>query len=453
MPMALGIAVLRGLEKKPFSKRIVAGISLALISFAVMVVDIQRSIKQEDPAAYAAKILVLRSRRIAELAASIEAISFQFFMNRLLNTTLSAYVNDAERYDISKWNTVFSQHMEGLAQTVPEIEDAIFFAIPDPNKIPLMMTDSLTRATYQPVRSIIMQKAIAASGKSVWDVCMGASESAAQNVNKLLVCARLITNIDTHVPLGVLVLLVNPDRIARAVSGSSWDEDANAAPKTDYTLLIDENSKILVSASLSQIGLQAQAQVPGFSEHFPLNKAASPSGKYKARALSGAKATQGLFWVIYERVPDRLWTLVSILPVSVDPLPLFFRIFIIAGFAASVWLILSVLRGGEATPDQSQPPAQHLEAIPDWFKALAPREKVVMVLLLKGLSNKEIAYHLAIREQTVKNYLHGIYKKLGVQDRFSALLLMQNAHLNIETIKDYAEKNPSEFSVSIDILA
>lgn len=50
MPMALGIAVLRGLEKKPFSKRIVAGISLALISFAVMVVDIQRSIKQEDPA-------------------------------------------------------------------------------------------------------------------------------------------------------------------------------------------------------------------------------------------------------------------------------------------------------------------------------------------------------------------------------------------------------------------
>jgi len=112
-----------------------------------------------------------------------------------------------------------------------------------------------------------------------------------------------------------------------------------------------------------------------------------------------------------------------------------------------------VLRGGEATPDQSQPPAQHLEAIPDWFKALAPREKVVMVLLLKGLSNKEIAYHLAIREQTVKNYLHGIYKKLGVQDRFSALLLMQNAHLNIETIKDYAEKNPSEFSVSIDILA
>jgi len=127
MPMALGIAVLRGLEKKPFSKRIVAGISLALISFAVMVVDIQRSIKQEDPAAYAAKILVLRSRRIAELAASIEAISFQFFMNRLLNTTLSAYVNDAERYDISKWNTVFSQHMEGLAQTVPEIEDAIFF--------------------------------------------------------------------------------------------------------------------------------------------------------------------------------------------------------------------------------------------------------------------------------------------------------------------------------------
>jgi hypothetical protein len=45
----------------------------------------------------------------------------------MLYRLLLDYVMSAETYDISSWNTVFSSFMEGMAQTIPEIEDAIFF--------------------------------------------------------------------------------------------------------------------------------------------------------------------------------------------------------------------------------------------------------------------------------------------------------------------------------------
>lgn len=54
------------------------------------------------------------------------------------------------------------------------------------------------------------------------------------------------------------------------------------------------------------------------------------------------------------------------------------------------------------------------------LETLSEREREILSLLAIGKSNKEIASELGLREQTVKNYLHNIYKKLGVQDRVSA---------------------------------
>jgi len=52
---------------------------------------------------------------------------------------------------------------------------------------------------------------------------------------------------------------------------------------------------------------------------------------------------------------------------------------------------------------------------------LSRREQQLMLLLRDGLTNKEIASQLNISEQTVKNHVHNIMRKLGARDRLSAV--------------------------------
>jgi DNA-binding NarL/FixJ family response regulator len=51
---------------------------------------------------------------------------------------------------------------------------------------------------------------------------------------------------------------------------------------------------------------------------------------------------------------------------------------------------------------------------------LSTREMEILRLLIRGMSNKEIAYHLGISHQTVKNHMTAIFGKLGVADRTQA---------------------------------
>lgn len=48
---------------------------------------------------------------------------------------------------------------------------------------------------------------------------------------------------------------------------------------------------------------------------------------------------------------------------------------------------------------------------------LTRREQQLIPLIERGLSNKEIANHLKLSEQTVKNHVHRILRKTGVSDR------------------------------------
>lgn len=50
---------------------------------------------------------------------------------------------------------------------------------------------------------------------------------------------------------------------------------------------------------------------------------------------------------------------------------------------------------------------------------LTRREQQLMPLIAKGFTNKEIANHLCLSEQTVKNHLYRMKQKIGAQDRFS----------------------------------
>lgn len=49
------------------------------------------------------------------------------------------------------------------------------------------------------------------------------------------------------------------------------------------------------------------------------------------------------------------------------------------------------------------------------------REHEVLQLLVAGLANKEIATSLHVSESTVKNHLHALYSKLGVESRSQAV--------------------------------
>jgi DNA-binding NarL/FixJ family response regulator len=50
---------------------------------------------------------------------------------------------------------------------------------------------------------------------------------------------------------------------------------------------------------------------------------------------------------------------------------------------------------------------------------LTRREQQLIPLVAQGLTNKEIANHFCLSEQTVKNHLYRMMQKVGVSDRLS----------------------------------
>jgi DNA-binding NarL/FixJ family response regulator len=54
--------------------------------------------------------------------------------------------------------------------------------------------------------------------------------------------------------------------------------------------------------------------------------------------------------------------------------------------------------------------------------ALSRREREITALVAQGFRNREIADKLFISEQTVKNHMHNIFEKVGVQDRLELAL-------------------------------
>ncbi len=56
------------------------------------------------------------------------------------------------------------------------------------------------------------------------------------------------------------------------------------------------------------------------------------------------------------------------------------------------------------------------------FAPLSPREVQILDNISQGKTNKEVAYTLAISEQTVKNHMSSILRKLSVNDRTQAVV-------------------------------
>lgn len=69
-----------------------------------------------------------------------------------------------------------------------------------------------------------------------------------------------------------------------------------------------------------------------------------------------------------------------------------------------------------------------MKALPPSAVTLTPREREIAEAILGAASNKAIAERLGISEQSVKNRLTSLYKKIGVASRLElVLVLMKDA--------------------------
>ena len=60
------------------------------------------------------------------------------------------------------------------------------------------------------------------------------------------------------------------------------------------------------------------------------------------------------------------------------------------------------------------------------FASLSPREREVLALITEGLCNAQIAEHLMISENTVRNHVSNLFDKLGVWTRAQAIVFARD---------------------------
>lgn len=71
------------------------------------------------------------------------------------------------------------------------------------------------------------------------------------------------------------------------------------------------------------------------------------------------------------------------------------------------------------------------------YDRLSPREAEILELVAHGASNKEIAFRLGISQQTVKNHMTAILRKLQVEDRTqAAITALRNGWVVLEPQSD-----------------
>ena len=59
---------------------------------------------------------------------------------------------------------------------------------------------------------------------------------------------------------------------------------------------------------------------------------------------------------------------------------------------------------------------------PEMIASLSDREQQILEMIAQGLTNRQMADRLYLAEGTVKNYVSGLFQKLGVEDRTQAAL-------------------------------
>lgn len=100
---------------------------------------------------------------------------------------------------------------------------------------------------------------------------------------------------------------------------------------------------------------------------------------------------------------------VSVLVVRVAARPLFDRW--VPGLPAPAALAAATVPSPPSEPAHAKPQAH------EWFSPLTPREAEVALCLSEGLSNKETAWRLHIKPDTVETHVFNIMNKLTLHSR------------------------------------
>jgi DNA-binding NarL/FixJ family response regulator len=124
-------------------------------------------------------------------------------------------------------------------------------------------------------------------------------------------------------------------------------------------------------------------------------------------ALFGAIKAGAAAYVPKDVSPDDLVTVVR--RVATGEFPINDKVFSQPAVASRVLKDFRELAiyGAEATPV---------------FAPLSPREVEILDNIAQGMTNKQVAYALSISEQTVKNHMSSILRKLAVNDRTQAVV-------------------------------
>lgn len=437
-----------------FSRLLVFFFIVLILAIAFIILMILYNPIPSDSIEYAERLIEARTQRASELAGAIEAITYQFYANKMLNNLLLDYTASAETYDVSRWNSIFSYFMEGMAEASPELEDAMFFDSSNIQKRPLTMTDSLTRAVWNSAKAQAAEIAEKAGGKPIWTFLQisSASSTDSSETSNYLICARTIKDVPGGRQLGLLILLVNPERIATTVAGGYWNNDSSI-PKTDLSVLVSEEGKILGCIAPRLIGCSAEEIVPGYISPWPNTD--RESGRYIINQSILSRPSRN-YLVIWRSVPEKPWQLFTILPYSKPSFKtvmiMLAATFVVVGFFLIAIFLRSKPRSdmseqisseaGEKEAEEFEYTKQVLPSLSiheaEIQESLSAREQAILAGLAKGLSNKQIASDLHLQEQTVKNYLSNLYRKLGIHDRVEAVFFAIRAGLN--------EKEPSDIS-------
>ena len=361
------------------------GLSVLLLFYAV-----QSSINAGQNA-YFDRALLFLSYRLSVL----ESYSFQVLASTTLNDLLSQYAHDSELYQVAEWNTPFSEYLEGVAGSDNFVRDVFFFPLSNTAKAALTMRENLSfseknilRAEY-PIQLLLRSK-----GRAVWF-----------NTEKGLFSARLIRNLQNGEPIGALCVVVDVSRITQSISKN--------AVLTDL-FVVQDSGTILFSLTRNEI-MQSDF-IPGIPIMWGHSdgEAILPHqhGIFVSTGRIGfisnvSKLTDGTaLYLVSAQNP-----IAGILLLKHTAVVLCLLL-----FGVMVFFFLQRVK--------KRPQILANTTVDQPLLLLSPQEYKICILIAEGRSNKEIAWELNLKEQTIKNYTHKIYQKLGISSRVSATLFI-----------------------------
>lgn len=92
---------------------------------------------------------------------------------------------------------------------------------------------------------------------------------------------------------------------------------------------------------------------------------------------------------------------------------------------------ISAALGGAATPIINSSEAAPIDSVRQEVAGLTPTQLKVLLQVLDGQLNKQIAYNLGMSEATVKAHMTAIMRKLDVQNRTQAALVARSLGLDL----------------------